>query len=139
MPVPLATRARQSRDTPSVDCVYPLALDRQLESIGGRPQLLASERQWDKVLILCAHGLQERSGIVPCLHSCCFQAGNRKMLQPLVLANPSRGGGECHNHPCSLTFAREQENARTICTGLPQPGSRAVLQPPALSPASARQ
>jgi len=46
----LATRARQSRAGPCVECACPVALARQLENVGGRALSLPSVRQEKNVL-----------------------------------------------------------------------------------------
>ena len=82
----------------------------------------ASGEQWDSALpsLLLALGWEQGNAATPC--ACQPQPATRQVL-------PS---------PCSLICTREQKNA-TLCTGLPQLGGREVLQPPALSPASARK
>lgn len=48
-------------------CTYLLALARQLEKVEGRTCSQDSESQWENILTVCAHGLQEYSRGVPYL------------------------------------------------------------------------
>lgn len=45
-----------------VDCACLLALARQLESAWDRAYSLVSERQWESLLTLCAHRIQNTAG-----------------------------------------------------------------------------
>lgn len=58
------------QEAPTVNCMLPLTLARQLGSVGGRICLLASERPWENVLTVHAYGLQKCIRTVPFLSPC---------------------------------------------------------------------
>ena len=92
MPAPLATRARQSRNIPCVDCMCLLAFARQLESGGwGWAGLLASERQGNNVLSAPFCGIHQCSR--KCLDSTCtsFRLRARECSELSYWPAPARG------------------------------------------------
>lgn len=101
MPAPLAIRAGHQGET-CMDCVCPLALARQLESVVGRTCSLASERQLENVLTPVSLGFRMQWEKAFSVHMCWLSAG----------------AGKCCGCSCLPAPARElQSSATTILSG----------------------
>lgn len=93
-----------------------LTLAGQVESVGCKETLLASERQQEHVWTVSYHGLQESSRKVLCLCAYTgFRLGSRQCLDSPAPAKEQ----ECCSPPCSLNLARKQEIATIVldCPG----------------------
>lgn len=58
-----------------------------------RAYSLVSERQWESLLTLCAHRIQNTAG--ESLVCACASAGRRRILRMLEFTSPSQGEGGC--------------------------------------------
>ena len=104
---------------PCTDCAHLLVPAGHLESVGSRACLLASRRQWENILTMCAQGLQQ---FQESAFSVCMLALSREW-ENAATAYAHQRPGECHNCP-SLWILTRKQNSLTIWTHPPQPESK---------------
>lgn len=104
-----------------MDSICLTALAGELESVGEKETLLASETQQDHVWTVANQGLQESSRKVLCLYALSgFRLGAGECLNSPA---PAKEKEYCSS-PCSQNLAREQKNAASVCARLPRPWRR---------------
>lgn len=94
----LASRARRSNDVPCMDFPCPLALVRQLESVGG---------------VENTHHLLKVCKKMPSLQV--PMGSNDAVREYLICTGFKRAARECHDRSCSPALAMEQGSVATIC------------------------